>query len=253
MIGPMGERTNHRHNDVDRSDWDRIADTYDSFAGSESDFVYTLLRKPLWESLEPLAGRRVLDLGCGSGWLSAEMAAAGADVVGVDGSAELLARARSRHPEIRFVECDLSRGLPALEGRFDRVVSHMVLMDLDPLDRLVPEVRSVLAEAGRFVFTLTHPCFFNFRSDIDPETGERFRRVTRYLEPELWRIDTFGGHDHYHRSLTFYFDALRASDLAVSRLYEPPQTVGRSHDPAAREFMRGIPVLLLIEAVESRR
>ena len=95
---------------------------------------------------------------------------------------------------------------------------------------------------------MPHPCFFNFASDIDQDTHEWSRRITRYLEPEIWRIDSYGGHNHYHRTLTFYFDILRAHGFLVSRLFEPAQPEG-SGDAEARAFRRSIPVFLFIEAV----
>jgi hypothetical protein len=56
----------------------------------------------------------------------------------------------------------------------------------------------------------------------DNRTGQRYRRVMGYLQPEVWRITSFGGHNHYHCSLTSYFDHLRANGMAVSHFYEPP-------------------------------
>ena len=66
--------------------------------------------------------------------------------------------------------------------------------------------------------------------------------MTGYLEPQVWRIDSFGGHNHYHRSLSYYFDLLRAAGLAVSRIFEPAQRRSRTPD---------IPVFLLVEATAS--
>jgi len=233
---------------ADLEDWDRIAATYASVAGSPLDHISKMFRTPLWESLAPVGGLNVLDLGCGSGWLAAELQQAGAHVVGIDGAANLLALARATHPEIAFLEHDLSLGLPELECEFDRAVAHMVVMDIEPLAPLVRDVRRALRHGGRFALTMPHPCFFNFASAIDQETSEWSRRITRYLEPEVWRIDSYGGHNHYHRTLTSYFDILRAHGFSVSRLFEPGQAEG-SGDAASRAFRRSIPVFLFIEAV----
>jgi SAM-dependent methyltransferase len=217
-------------------------------AGSPLDHISELFRAPLWETLDPVAGLNVLDVGCGSGWLAAELHEAGAHVVGIDGAANLLALARATHPEITFLQQDLSRGLPGFECEFDRAVAHMVVMDVEPLVPLVRDVRRALRHGGRFALTMPHPCFFNFPSVIDQETREWSRRITRYLEPEVWRIDSYGGHNHYHRTLTFYFDILRSHGFSVSRLFEPAQSEG-SGDAEARAFRRSIPVFLFIEAV----
>ena len=217
-------------------------------AGSPLDHISELFRAPLWETLDPVAGLNVLDVGCGSGWLAAELHEAGAHVVGIDGAANLLALARATHPEITFLQQDLSRGLPGFECEFDRAVAHMVVMDVEPLVPLVRDVRRALRHGGRFALTMPHPCFFNFSSVIDQETREWSRRITRYLEPEVWRIDSYGGHNHYHRTLTFYFDILRSHGFSVSRLFEPAQPEGSS-DAGERAFRRSIPVFLFIEAV----
>lgn len=152
-------------------------------AGSPLDHISELFRAPLWETLDPVAGLNVLDVGCGSGWLAAELHEAGAHVVGIDGAANLLALARATHPEITFLQQDLSRGLPGFECEFDRAVAHMVVMDVEPLVPLVRDVRRALRHGGRFALTMPHPCFFNFSSVIDQETREWSRRITRYLEP----------------------------------------------------------------------
>jgi len=232
----------------DLEKWDRIAATYASVAGSPLDRISEMFRSPLAESLDPVAGLNILDVGCGSGWLAAELHKAGAHVVGIDGAENLLALARDRYPEITFLQQDLSLGLPEFESEFDRVVAHMVVMDIEPLDSLVRDVRRTLRPEGRFAFTMPHPCFFNFASAIDPETREWSRRITRYLEPEVWRIDSYGGHNHYHRTLTFYFDLLRENGFAVSRLFEPAQPEGDG-DEENKAFRRSIPVFLFIEAV----
>ena len=54
---------------ADLKDWDRIAAAFASVAGSPLDHISELLRAPLWESLDPVAGLNVLDIGCGGGGL----------------------------------------------------------------------------------------------------------------------------------------------------------------------------------------
>src|SRR5258708_11275685 len=132
--------------------WDRIADKYAQMIGTPEDRIYPLFKAVLWESLGDLQGRTVLDLGCGHGWLSQAMVDAGASVWGIDGSKELLAKAQSLSPQAKFIEWDLSGGLPPLDQNFDRIVSHMVLMDIPQIDLLLQSVDSVLQEKGKFIF-----------------------------------------------------------------------------------------------------
>ncbi len=229
-------------------DWNRIASSYGQGAGTSEDRVYQQIKAVLWESLGDVRGLDVLDLGCGTGWFSQQLVDAGAHVLGVDGSVELLNMARSHYPELEVIEHDLMQGLPPLARSFDRIVALMVLMDIPELDVLVTSVRSVLKPKGTFIFTMPHPCFFNMKPDRDEETGVWFRKVTGYHESEVWRIESFGGHNHYHRSLTYYFELFRANGLAVTRLYEPEHIVGAEGEDDRRAFLKSIPVFILIEA-----
>src|SRR5437016_8180087 len=68
-------------------------------------FVYEKARG-LVELLAPKAGERILDLGCGTGALTAEIAARGAEVLGVDRADEMIAQARKKYPALRFEVLD---------------------------------------------------------------------------------------------------------------------------------------------------
>src|SRR2546429_373175 len=68
-------------------------------------FVYEKA-KGLVDLLAPKAGERILDLGCGTGALTAEIAGRGAEVLGVDRSEEMIAQARKKFPQLRFEMMD---------------------------------------------------------------------------------------------------------------------------------------------------
>ncbi len=231
---------------ADINAWNRNADQYAQLIGNADDRIYALFKDVLWDTLGDVRGLRVLDAGCGHGWLTHALAVAGAHAIGVDGSAALLNKARQLSPQTEFVEWDLATGLPLLEPGFDRILAHMVLMDLPAIGPLLQAVRRALNPGGKFIFTLTHPCYYNYKSHRDPATNEMYCRVTGYLQAEVWQIASFGGHSHYHRSLTDYFDGLRLNGLAVTRLYEPPQI---PYTEAMDDFRHRIPKFILIEAV----
>jgi SAM-dependent methyltransferase len=125
--------------------WD--ADAYDG----DHAFVYEY-GEALLELLAPTADERVLDLGCGTGHLTAALAESGASVVGVDASREMLAEARATRPDIPFVRGD-ARRLP-FEGSFDAVLSNAVLHWIHDQDDAVSSVRDALRPGGRFVAEL---------------------------------------------------------------------------------------------------
>lgn len=72
------------------------------------------------------AGQRILDLGCGVGQIAARFHRLGAQVIGVDANEELLAAARTRHPEVRFEKLDLAELTPSSFGKVDGVWASFV-------------------------------------------------------------------------------------------------------------------------------
>lgn len=103
----------------------------------------------LLDLLAPRPGERILDLGCGTGHLTARIAERGAEVVGLDHSAEMLETARAAHPGITFFQGD-ARDF-AVGNSFDAVFSNAVLHWIREPNRVVRCVRDALKPGGRFV------------------------------------------------------------------------------------------------------
>jgi trans-aconitate methyltransferase len=99
------------------------------------------------ELLQARRGERVLDLGCGDGALTIKLAAYEAEVVGVDGSPELVAAARMRGIDARVMD---ARNL-SFHAEFDAVFSNAVLHWVREADEVIIGVRDALKPGGRFV------------------------------------------------------------------------------------------------------
>ena len=98
--------------------WQRAASTYgNSFAHATVPYI-----APLLEAAEISPGQHVLDVACGPGHLAAAACARGATVHGLDFSAEMVAIARSAHPEVVVTEGD-AENLPYPDNTFHAVVS----------------------------------------------------------------------------------------------------------------------------------
>lgn len=105
------------------------------------------LGRSLLEWLAPQAGERILDLGCGDGTLTAEIAAAGAEVVGVDASTEQVAAARARGLDVRVAD---GARLP-FAAEFDAVFSNAALHWMTDPNAVIAGVGRALRPGGRFV------------------------------------------------------------------------------------------------------
>ncbi|MGH9695017.1 MAG: class I SAM-dependent methyltransferase, partial [Bryobacteraceae bacterium] len=101
------------------------------------------------EFLNPQPGERILDVGCGTGQLTAKIAAAGADVVGVDASPAMIGQARQNYPQLRFALADAAA--LTYENEFDAVFSNAALHWMLDRAAVVAGIARALKQGGRMV------------------------------------------------------------------------------------------------------
>ena len=106
------------------------------------------------------SGKRVLDVGCGNGYLGKILADRGYEVTGIEQPGGTNQRFP---PEVRLVEADLENGLPELDGKFDYILCADVLEHLrDPL-RLLKEIRGKFTPGGVLIASLPNSGNLYFR------------------------------------------------------------------------------------------
>lgn len=123
-----------------RQSWS--ASSYDAHARFVSDLAGGVL-----DWLAPKSGERILDLGCGDGVLTAELAALGAEVVGVDSSEDFVATCQARDLDVRLMDGEAL----SFDNEFDAVFSNAALHWMVRPERVISGVRRALKPQGRFV------------------------------------------------------------------------------------------------------
>jgi 2-polyprenyl-3-methyl-5-hydroxy-6-metoxy-1,4-benzoquinol methylase len=98
-------------------------------------------------------GERVLDLGCGDGWMTAELASLGARPTGVEVAQAAVDRARTRHPGLDFGLAALDGPLPIDDNAYDVVWASEVIEHVADTAQWLSEVRRVLRPQGRLLLT----------------------------------------------------------------------------------------------------
>jgi trans-aconitate methyltransferase len=103
----------------------------------------------LLDLLAARPGERILDIGCGTGHLTAQIAKAGAHVTGIDRSPEMICQAQEEYPDLRFQVMD-AREI-ALAESFDAVFSNATLHWITEPERVIAGIARSLRPGGRFV------------------------------------------------------------------------------------------------------
>ena len=120
------------------------ADLYDT----KHKFVSSLATETV-ELLSPKVGERILDIGCGTGHLTQEIANCGAEVLGVDSAETMILQARQNYPNLQFAVMD-AINLEFTE-EFDAVFSNAVLHWIKQPEKVIAGVWKSLKPGGRFV------------------------------------------------------------------------------------------------------
>lgn len=168
----------------------------------------------LFELLGDVTGQRVLDAGCGDGYLARFLAARGAKVTGIDISPRLIGAARRLDlaDQISYQIADLTRPLPGLAASFDAVASCLVLNDLQDYRGFAATLGGVLKPGGRMVLAFNNP----YGGVVRKHVADYFDSGTTHRYRGLWAagVKTY----YYHQMLEEYVDAFADAGLVVTRL-----------------------------------
>lgn len=172
--------------------------------------------------LLPPTGGLAIDVGCGEGRWTRELAELGYDVVGVDRSHTLVEAARDADPNGRY-EVAPAEELPFADGEVSFVLCVNVLMHIVDLDVVLREFARVLVPGGTLVVGLAHPVLE--AGTFDEESGEL--RVSSYFSAEE-HVLPLGEHHvaHQHRTIEGYVRALLANGFVLDDLREVPGRTG---------------------------
>ncbi len=163
-----------------REGYDRWASLYD---GEDNPLIR--LDRRTWDALVgEVAGRRVLDVGCGTGRQSLRLAERGAIVTGIDFSEGMLARAAAKPGAARvsWVRHDAEAMLPFADGAFDIIVNGLMLDHVADLAGLFGEMKRVCRAGGRIAISVMHPAMILrgvTARFTDPATGRETRPASR--------------------------------------------------------------------------
>jgi 2-polyprenyl-3-methyl-5-hydroxy-6-metoxy-1,4-benzoquinol methylase len=136
--------------------YDDMAGTYAEHA-SDSAYDARYDRPAVFELVGDVAGRRVLDAGCGPGLYSEELVARGADLVAIDASAEMVKLAEKRiGSRAQVMRADLNEPLPFASAEFDLIVCALVIHHVHDRNVCFREFLRLLKPGGRAIVSTQH-------------------------------------------------------------------------------------------------
>lgn len=181
---------------LDGTEWN--PELYDRKHGFVSQYGTDLL-----ELLQPKTGDRILDLGCGTGYLAQQIATAGAEVIGVDQSFAMIAQARQSYPHLTF-EVKNGEKLDFSE-QFDKVFSNAALHWMKAAEKVIDGIFKSLKPGGLFVaefggkgnvYQIIHACYHNIESagypldfTLNPWYFPSISEYTTLLETRGFEVD----------------------------------------------------------------
>ena len=225
--------------------YEKLADEYAARVDTKPHNAYREFQATL--SLIPdVNGKKVLDAGCGTGRYTRWLLDHGAEVVGFNGSPQMLGHARMKAGETDLRLHDLREPLTFLEdGSVDLVLSTLVMDYLEDWGPVLGEFRRVLRKQDAFVMSVQHPTI-----DFIKKLG-----MKDYWTVELTEVWGKGFGEpvlapSYRRPLQAITDALRDAGFTIDRLVEPRPTEDyRKADPEGYEDVKWRPSFLCIRAV----
>ena len=222
--------------------WESNADTWTRHARAGYDVYRDALNTPAFMAMLPaVSGLRGLDIGCGEGGNTRNVARRGARMAAIDIAPTFVHHARSledREPlGIGFQVADATN-LPFDDATFDFATAFMCLMDMPDQGRVLGEARRVLKPGGFLQFSILHPCFVPpHRKVLRDAGGAPYAvEVAGYFDHIDGKLDTFWFSElpeaerattkpfripRFHRTLAHWIDTIRGAGLVLEKLVEP--------------------------------
>jgi len=233
---------------MSREHWERQASNWAAWARTPDFDEYWKYSPAFFELVPPPRGR-TLEVGCGEGRVTRDLARLGHRVVAVDPVAALIQLARETDADNDYLRCD-SAALPFADGAFNLAVFYNSLMDVDDMEASLQEAARVLRPSGTLCACVTHPIADAGRFE-SRDADATFLIEGNYLGPRRWlelplvhRDGLSMDFSGWAYPLEAYFRALEDAGFVVQCLREPP---------AADEDQRWrrLPLFLMWRAVKS--
>ncbi len=228
------------------------ADAYIAYQ-DRGDANRTLLLDPAMLRLcGDVAGKRVLDAGCGEGRFARMLAERGAHVLGIDPIPRMLSVARERGPGA-FLRAMAER-MPFAPAAFDLVVSYVTLVDIRGYLEAIAEMARVLRPGGALVVANLGFVTAGYGWEKTDDGTRLHQKIDRYAE-EWSQVYEWTGIriENFHRPLSRYMEAYLGAGLMLRAFEEPVPDDGALRAHYAFEDWFRVPLFTVMRWEKERQ
>ena len=226
--------------------WEENAETWTRHTRAGYDIYRDRLNTPAFLAMMPqIDGLNGLDIGCGEGFNTRQLARLGARMQAIDIAPTFVRHAQETEQTeplgIEYAVADAT-DMPFASSSFDFATAFMSMMDMADHGAALCEAARVLRPGGFLQFSILHPCFVPPHRKVlrEPDGATRAIEIGGYFDATDGRIDTFRFENlpqeehrktepfrvpRFHRTLSGWVDRIVASGLTIERFGEPRASV----------------------------
>ena len=218
----MIKRTDPKELDELTVEWDNVCEQRQELISSGADVSLTMVTVPyIIDKLKRKDKLRVLDVGCGTGYLTNQISEAGNACIGIDSSKKSIQIAKSNYKRqgLSFKVCNAKSYNSSY--LFDVCVANMVLMDDPEWIKSIANIYRLLKSGGYFISTITHPWFWPRYWGYEDEAWFEYDKEIFIECPFVTTFsDVLGTTTHIHRPLSSYINGLRSEGFSIECIDE---------------------------------
>jgi SAM-dependent methyltransferase len=173
----------------------------------------------------------ILEVGCGTGYLTNFLGKIAERVVGVDPSSKSVEIAKqylSSSTNITVLCTSIEDFKSSATEPFDLVVANMALQVIPDINTTIQKIFNLLKPKGKFIFSIPHPCFWPIYKKLDLEGIYQYNKISSYTIPFTISNDRNplpAPIPYYHRPIEYYTSILESLGFSILRILEPTPNI----------------------------
>ena len=219
----MNIRVNKKKLDDISLEWNTVCEKRHIIIDNGQDISLLYVTMPcILNGVRKHSPKRVLDVGCGTGYLTNKLADECNMCFGIDVSERSIIVAKNKYKKenMTFVNSSIAKFSPHI--KFDICISNMVFMTDPELDNSLSVINNLLDEHGILLITITHPCFWpRYWKYQDEDWFEYNQEIFIQHEFCTSLSNPLGVTTHIHRPLEQYFSSIINAGFVIEEIIEP--------------------------------